>query len=217
MSTGEEIDCKLVFVGESIVGKTSLINQYIKKKFSNSTISTFGGDKFEKKIELENSKKIKLVIWDTAGQEKYRSLNKIFLKGANIVLIVYDITRKETFEEIKNFWYNNIIENVNNDIVFGIAGNKSDLYEQSQVNINDAEEYAKDINAIFSETTAMNHECINNLIFNLVKEFYRRIMLNKGKQNNNNQNTIPKLNNNHNKDNSKKKCCGNDKEVPNQK
>ena len=139
------------------------------------------------------------------------------MKGANIVLIVYDITRKETFEEIKNFWYNNIIENVNNDIVFGIAGNKSDLYEQSQVNINDAEEYAKDINAIFSETTAMNHECINNLIFNLVKEFYRRIMLNKGKQNNNNQNTIPKLNNNHNKDNSKKKCCGNVKEVPNQK
>jgi small GTP-binding protein len=217
MSTGEEIDCKLVFVGESIVGKTSLINQYIKETFSNSTMPTFGGDKFEKKIVLEKSKKIKLVIWDTAGQEKYRSLNKIFLKGANIVLIVYDITRKKTFEEIKNFWYNNIIENVNNDIVFGIAGNKSDLYEQSQVNINDAEEYAKDINAIFSETTAMNHESINNLIFNLVKEFYSRIILNKGMQNNNNQNNISKLNNNNNKVKSKHKCCGNVKEVPNQK
>ena len=171
-----EMECKLVFVGESSVGKTSLINQYIKNVYNDNGISTVGCDKFTKKLNLDDSKKIELVIWDTAGQERFRALNSIFLKGANIVLMVYDITNRHSFEEIKNYWYQTIIEKVNGKFILGLAGNKSDLYESSQVPIEEGKDYAKKINAIFSETTALNLNSIQDLINSLVKEYNDKLI-----------------------------------------
>ena len=171
-----EMECKLVFVGESSVGKTSLINQYIKNVYNDNNISTVGCDKFTKKLNLDDSKKIELVIWDTAGQERFRALNSIFLKGANIVLMVYDITNRHSFEEIKNYWYQTIIEKVNGKFILGLAGNKSDLYESSQVPIEEGKDYAKKINAIFSETTALNLNSIQDLINSLVKEYNDKLI-----------------------------------------
>jgi len=171
-----EMECKLVFVGESSVGKTSLINQYIKNVYNDNNISTVGCDKFTKKLNLDDSKKIELVIWDTAGQERFRALNSIFLKGANIVLMVYDITNRHSFEEIKNYWYQTIIEKVNGKFILGLAGNKSDLYESSQVPVEEGKDYAKKINAIFSETTALNLNSIQDLINSLVKEYNDKLI-----------------------------------------
>ena len=171
-----EMECKLVFVGESSVGKTSLINQYIKNVYNDNGISTVGCDKFTKQLNLDDSKKIELVIWDTAGQERFRALNSIFLKGANIVLMVYDITNRHSFEEIKNYWYQTIIEKVNGKFILGLAGNKSDLYESSQVPIEEGKDYAKKINAIFSETTALNLNSIQDLINSLVKEYNDKLI-----------------------------------------
>ena len=171
-----EMECKLVFVGESSVGKTSLINQYIKNVYNDNNISTVGCDKFTKKLNLDDSKKIELVIWDTAGQERFRALNSIFLKGANIVLMVYDITNRHSFEEIKNYWYQTIIERVNGKFILGLAGNKSDLYESSQVPVEEGKDYAKKINAIFSETTALNLNSIQDLINSLVKEYNDKLI-----------------------------------------
>ena len=198
-----EMECKLVFVGESSVGKTSLINQYIKNVYNDNNISTVGCDKFTKKLNLDDSKKIELVIWDTAGQERFRALNSIFLKGANIVLMVYDITNRHSFEEIKNYWYQTIIERVNGKFILGLAGNKSDLYESSQVPVEEGKDYAKKINAIFSETTALNLNSIQDLINSLVKEYIDKILKEKEKEKE--INTRKQLNKEKNKE-KRKKC-----------
>ena len=167
-----DLEVKLSFIGESAVGKTSLINQYIKQKFSSSYILTIGADQVSRIVTLKNGKKIKLNIWDTAGQERFRSVNAIFLKGSNMIIMVYDITNKESFEEMKNFWYKNINDNTSNNPVIGIAANKSDLYENEEVDKEEGKKYANDINAIFKETSALSFESINLLINDMCEEYW---------------------------------------------
>ena len=167
-----DLEVKLSFIGESAVGKTSLINQYIKQKFSSSYILTIGADQVSRIVTLKNGKKIKLNIWDTAGQERFRSVNAIFLKGSNMIIMVYDITNKESIEEMKNFWYKNINDNTSNNPVIGIAANKSDLYEKEEVNKDEGKKYANDINAIFKETSALSFESINLLINDMCEEYW---------------------------------------------
>ena len=167
-----DLEVKLSFIGESAVGKTSLINQYMKQKFSSSYILTIGADQVSRIVTLKNGKKIKLNIWDTAGQERFRSVNAIFLKGSNMIIMVYDITNKESFEEMKNFWYKNINDNTSNNPVIGIAANKSDLYEKEEVNKDEGKKYANDINAIFKETSALSFESINLLINDMCEEYW---------------------------------------------
>ena len=166
----KEYEVKLILVGESNVGKTSLLRQYVEHLFQEDKITTIGYDTMYKEIEFEEGK-IMLQIWDTCGQEQFRTINqlfvknsKIFMKNSKIALLVYDITKKETFDELKNFWYSYIIGAVGKNIIIGIAGNKSDLYENEQVNINEVETFAKEINAIFKETTAKNSDAITSLI-----------------------------------------------------
>ena len=102
----KEIVCKVVLLGESGVGKTSIIQNYIFKKFNNNAnISTIGINFQSKEMNFEEEeKKIKFEIWDTAGQEKYHSLAKIFFQDASVCILVYDITVRQSFEQLKNFW-----------------------------------------------------------------------------------------------------------------
>ena len=104
--------CKVVLLGESGVGKTCIIARFINNTFEDNIISTTGSSYAGKNMTFDefNGKTIKFEIWDTAGQEKYRALTKIFYKDAGVAILVYDITRKESFEEIKNYWYNQIKE-----------------------------------------------------------------------------------------------------------
>ena len=108
--------CKLILIGESGVGKTCMIVRFITDEF-NDTISTTGASYASKYIYFDEcNKTIQYQIWDTAGQEKYRGLTKIFYKDAQIVILVYDVTRRNTFDEIKNYWYNQIKENAAEEI-----------------------------------------------------------------------------------------------------
>ena len=161
MSKKVDFEIKLAFIGQSTVGKTSLITQYTKKTFADIYLSTIGADQIIKELKLDNGLNVKLNIWDTAGQERFRSVNAIFLKGAQIVIMVYDITKRDTFDEIKNYWYNNIKNIIGKDTIIGIAGNKSDLYENEQVTKEEGQQYAQEIKAIFKETTATTFESIN--------------------------------------------------------
>ena len=172
MSKKVDLEIKLAFIGQSTVGKTSLITQYTKKTFADTYLSTIGADQIIKELKLDNGVKVKLNIWDTAGQERFRSVNGIFLKGAQIVIMVYDITKRDTFDEIKNYWYNNVKSIIAKDTVLGIAGNKSDLYENEQVSKEEGQQYAQEIKAIFKETTATTFESINELINELVQKYY---------------------------------------------
>ncbi len=166
---------KLIIVGESHVGKTSLIHQLIEGTFDEATVQTIGrGEKNIKEIPLKEGGKIYLEIWDTAGQERFRTLNKIFIKDAKIILLVYDITEKKSFDEIVNFWYKDIISQLDNcqNIVIGLAGNKSDLYQKQTVELTEAQEYAKSINAIFKETSAKNSDAVYEIFCELAQKYY---------------------------------------------
>ena len=103
---------KIVLLGESGVGKTSIIQRYTKDKFENEKLPTKCASFETKVVKIDESeeKYIKLNIWDTAGQEKYRALTKIFYKEASAAILVYDITNKKSFEEVKDYWYNQVKE-----------------------------------------------------------------------------------------------------------
>ena len=111
---GDEDDeaqtCKVVLLGESGVGKTCIIARFINNTFEENLISTTGASYAGKTMTFDeyDGKSIRFEIWDTAGQEKYRSLTKIFYKDATAAILVYDITRKESYEEMQKYWYNQI-------------------------------------------------------------------------------------------------------------
>ena len=165
------IECfKVVLVGESGVVKTSIITQFIDQTFQEDQQSTTGGTFSTKSVICEGGKILKFEIWDTAGQEKYRSLTTMFYKDANAAVMVYDVTRKESFDEIKNYWSNQIKENSPENIILVIAGNKSDLIEQETVDEEEARNFAKELNAIFISTSAKSSEGINSLFEEIAKK-----------------------------------------------
>ena len=111
------LTCKVVLIGESGTNKTEIISRYCRNTF-NSSLLTTPGAKFVTKIVImeEENKSIKFEIWDTAGQERYRALPKVFYKNASVCILVYDITRKNSFDELKNYWINVIKENAPKDV-----------------------------------------------------------------------------------------------------
>ena len=161
---------KVVLVGESGVGKTSIITQFIDQTFQEDQQSTTGGTFSTKSVICEGGKILKFEIWDTAGQEKYRSLTTMFYKDANAAVMVYDVTRKESFDEIKNYWSNQIKDNSPENIILAIAANKSDLIEQETVDEEEARNFAKELNAIFISTSAKSSEGINSLFEEIAKK-----------------------------------------------
>ena len=110
------ITCKVVLVGECSVGKTSIISRFISNTFHSELMTTPGSSCFTKKIIMKEKKQtLRFEVWDTAGQEKFRALTRIFYADASVCALVYDITRKPTFEALKNYWIQDIKENVAKD------------------------------------------------------------------------------------------------------
>ena len=163
------ISCKIVLLGETGVGKTSIITRYIANSFSQVVMTSTGSSFFSKKIEINENERVKLQIWDTAGQEKYRSLAKIFYQSASVAILVYDVTLKRTFENLKEYWVGEIKANAPDDIILAIAANKSDDYINQEVNIQEAKDLAKSLNAIFVCTSAKLGNGIDDL-FKMVAE-----------------------------------------------
>ena len=156
--------CKVVLVGESGVGKTCIISRFISGAFDFNVTSTNGASYASKNVQYDKlGKSLLLDVWDTAGQEKYRSLTKFFYKDAKVAILVYDITKQSSFDSLTNFWYKEVKEHGPENIVLGIAGNKCDLYEKEEVNENQAREFAQSIGAIFALTSAQNNSGINEL------------------------------------------------------
>ena len=156
---------KAVLLGESGVGKTCIIARFINGSFENNIMSTTGASYAGKTMVFEEfeGKCVKFEIWDTAGQEKYRSLTKIFYKDARIAILVYDITRKDSYEELKNYWYAQIKESSPDNIIIGIAANKCDLYDNEQVPEDEARAFANEIGAVFKLTSANTNTGIEEL------------------------------------------------------
>ena len=156
---------KAVLLGESGVGKTCIIARFINNTFDNDNFTTTGASYAGKTMAFDEfgGKCIKYEIWDTAGQEKYRALTKIFYKDAGVAILVYDITRRPSFDEIKNYWYKQIKECAPPNIVIGLAGNKCDLYDNEQISEEEAKNFANEIGAVFKLTSASTNTGIEDL------------------------------------------------------
>lgn len=164
--------CKVVLLGDSGVGKTCIISRYISGTFDENSATTNGASYCSKNVNYEKlGKNLLLDIWDTAGQEKYKALTKFFYKDAAVCILVYDITRKETFDNLKNFWYSQLKENSGSNVVLGVAGNKCDLYESEEVKESEARQFAEEIGAIFELTSAQNNTGINELFFEVGNKY----------------------------------------------
>ena len=165
---------KLILVGEGAVGKTSIISQFVEQRFSEEYLTTIGREKFVKELDIEN-KKITLEIWDTPGQERFSQVNKIFMKNTKIALIVYSIIDKNSFEKLDK-WINLVKEvNKNEEVIFGIAANKSDMFEKQEVSKEDGEGYVKDKNILFFETSAKDYKSIEKAFIELSKAYLKMI------------------------------------------
>ena len=172
MENQENITCKVVLVGESGVGKTSIINRYLNNTYNENQKSTFA-PKFKNKVlnYPEYNKSISFDIWDTAGQEAYRSITKNFYVNAAIGVMVYDIRNRESFENIKKYWSQQLKDSGVQNIVLAIAGNKCDIFNEEEVSENEARQYADSIGAVFQLTSCKENIGIDELFKESGKDF----------------------------------------------
>jgi len=163
---------KIVLIGNSGVGKTCISQRYVNNSFiDQKECSTIGSSYFVKTVE-NNGKEYTLDIWDTAGQEKYRSIGKMFYKNAYIVLFVYDITNRKSFTDLKSVWYDDLIKTGEKKAVMAVVGNKNDMFLKEEVNENEAREWANKIGAIFGLVSAKSGSGINCLFKDILNEYF---------------------------------------------
>ena len=159
-----EFDAKLVLLGNSGVGKTSLVLRYVQGTYAPDQTSTIGASFMTKRMFLDDWK-VKLQIWDTAGQERFRSMTPMYYRGANGAILMYDITKPDSFDAVKD-WVRELNANTD-DIVIAICGNKKDLENKRAVPFEKADEFAKSIEATCFETSAKDDQGVENLFFDV--------------------------------------------------
>ena len=153
---------KIIFCGDAGVGKTSIINSIMGQKFSEEYEPSIGVDFFSKTVRY-NGRLIKLQIWDSAGQEKFRSLIPNYIRGSAIIFLIFDVSQKITYEHL-NEWLN-FITNIENGGLIIIVGNKIDLKDSREVNTEEAEKYCKDKKYEYFEVSAKNGTNIDNMLY----------------------------------------------------
>ena len=173
--------CQLLIIGNSSVGKTSILTRYSSKTFNENYLATVGLDFFSKDETIDN-KIIRIKIWDTAGQERYKSFTKCFFQKAQGIMIVYDVTSQKSFHDLQ-YWIDSLNSNMYQDISFVpiiIIGNKIDLPNR-EVTKQEASDYSREHKFHYYETSAKTGEGIDLAIRELVKK-----VMNGGKKNGNN-------------------------------
>jgi len=157
---------KLVLLGESAVGKSSLVLRFVKDQFDDYRESTIGAAFLTQTIALDETTTVKFEIWDTAGQERYKSLAPMYYRNANCAVVVYDITQASSLDKAKA-WVKELQRQANENIVIALAGNKLDLASGTRskraVETAEAEAYAKEAGLLFFETSAKTAENVKEL------------------------------------------------------
>jgi Ras-related protein Rab-11A len=175
MNEEREYVFKITLLGDAAVGKTSLINQFVENTFQEDYKPTLGANIIRKDVILEDlNAKVRLIVWDLAGQEKYNVVRSLYYQGCVGALLVYDITRTVTFENIESKWLNDFKKYVKREGVYLLIGNKSDLLEQRMIQTSDGTKLAEKINASkFIETSAKFGENVNNAFKTLVYQILK--------------------------------------------
>ena len=164
---------KLVLIGDSGVGKTNILSRYLTNQFSASTQPTVGVE-FGSKIIKKGEKLIKLQIWDTAGQERYKSITSAYYKGAKGAFVVYDISRKSTFDNVDK-WINELKNNGSEDVFILLVGNKSDLNDQREISEEEVKKKAEVYNIAFCETSALEGKNIEFAFESLIDKITEKL------------------------------------------
>ncbi|KAF4076061.1 hypothetical protein AMELA_G00226080 [Ameiurus melas] len=159
---------KLVLLGESAVGKSSLVLRFVKGQFHEFQESTIGAAFLTQTVCLDDTT-VKFEIWDTAGQERYHSLAPMYYRGAQAAIVVYDITNEESFARAKN-WVKELQRQASPNIVIALAGNKADLASKRALDFQDAQSYADDNSLLFMETSAKTSMNVNEIFMAIAKK-----------------------------------------------
>ena len=162
---------KLVLLGESAVGKSSLVLRFVKGQFHEFQESTIGAAFLTQTLVVDDVT-VKFEIWDTAGQERYHSLAPMYYRGAQAAIVVYDITNQDTFTRAKN-WVKELQRQARPDIVIALAGNKSDLGNKRAVEYEEAQAYAEENGLLFMETSAKNANNVNEIFLAIANKLPR--------------------------------------------
>lgn len=172
VGTGNEYQhlYKILLIGDAGVGKSCLLRQFADSKYDDCLTSTIGVDFKIKTIQL-NGKNIKLQIWDSAGQERYRTLASAYYRGAHGVGIVFDVTNEESFQNVP-FWLGEVEKNQCVDVRRLLVGNKNDLDEKRRISYDQAEELASEHNMNYVETSAKTSENVANAFTAVAKEIF---------------------------------------------
>jgi len=191
----KEAKYKILILGDTQVGKSCFLTRYADNSFQDEYLSTIGMDYKIKNYQAEDGSTIKLYIWDTAGQDRFRSITRNYYKGADGIILIYDITKKDTFENVRN-WINNIKDEAPDRVVLILVGNKVDDERNRVVPKSEGEEIAKEFNLPFFECSAKSDINVTPVFDTLIKKIIEVNPKNREGQ---------KLN--QNKKTEKKKCC----------
>ncbi|KAK7263722.1 hypothetical protein RJT34_31316 [Clitoria ternatea] len=162
---------KVVLIGDSGVGKSNLLSRFTKNEFSLESRSTIGVEFATRSIHVDD-KIVKAQIWDTAGQERYRAITSAYYRGAVGALLVYDVTRRVTFENVER-WLKELRDHTDANIVIMLVGNKADLRHLRAVSIDDAKAFAEKENTFFMETSALESLNVDNSFTEVLTQIYR--------------------------------------------
>ncbi|CAO3622149.1 unnamed protein product [Cunninghamella blakesleeana] len=160
---------KLVLLGESAVGKSSLVMRFVKDHFDEYRESTIGAAFLAQTITLDDQTVVKFEIWDTAGQERYKSLAPMYYRGANCAVVVYDITQASSLDKAKS-WVDELQRQAEPDIVIALCGNKTDLESRRVVDTETAKSYAEENGLLFMETSAKSAHNVTELFTMIAKK-----------------------------------------------
>ena len=172
MEENTEMIFKIILIGDTATGKTNILSKYINNKFETDSKATIGVELSFKTFNINNDK-VTAQIWDTAGQERYKSMTKAYFKGALGALIVYDITKKSTFENIDK-WILDLKSCADEKVSIILIGNKCDLESSREISKEEGEKKAKTIEVAFLETSALKGDNIELAFKTLIEEVYNK-------------------------------------------
>ena len=202
---------KIIFLGDQYVGKSSILNRFYQDKFEQDYQATIGLDFHSKNVEIKGTT-IRLLLYDTAGQEKFKSLIPMYIRDANIIIVVYDITNKDSFTHTEH-WVNETKDLKREDAIFVLVGNKTDLDDTRAVSHKEAEDFASEKGFLFHEVSAKTGEEVQELFTSIIfPEMARKFNIGeeeeaKNEQEGENKNNV-KLNANIDGPKKKGGCCG---------
>ena len=169
------IEAKIVLLGDVSVGKTSIASRYCKNSFNDHHINTIGGAYQQQKVVLGNGAMIKLHIWDTSGQERFRAMTNLYYRDAQVALLTYDITNESSFNSI-DFWIQELKYKVENEnMILCLVGNKCDVSnDERRISTAQGKKFAQENNMIFYETSAKTGEGVTDLFVTIANKVYEQ-------------------------------------------